>query len=197
MCVCVCVLCARRMNLPGMSNALPPPPPRDTSGFERKLRSQSMETLMRSFDHKSSLDHRGEDLRAYANDQPSVRYSSIISSAMLQIHLALTRIRRKCPNRDFGNDIACLHWTRRFVGVRLIRHLNIVALLYSDISRTNGLVVKMSGPRAPEKKARLRTASLDRFFHNMAPDASEDSIPLDLPSIPPANRSSAHSMSLV
>lgn len=43
----------------------------------------------------------------------------------------------------------------------------------------------MCGPSAPEKKARLRTASLDRFFHNLAPNTCEDSIPLDLPKIPP------------
>lgn len=57
-----------RLNLPGMSGALPPPPPRDTSGFERKLRSQSMETLLQSFDNKSSLDHHGVFLSSSACD---------------------------------------------------------------------------------------------------------------------------------
>ena len=71
---CVCILVANfglthcRLNLPGMSGALPPPPPRDTSGFERKLRSHSMETLLQSFDNKSSLDHHGAFLRSRVHD---------------------------------------------------------------------------------------------------------------------------------
>jgi len=127
------------LNLPGMSGALPPPPPRDTTGFERKLRSQSMETLLQSFDNKSSLDHH-DSFHTHS-------YSTEMSEPGF--------------------------WKRQ---------------------RLPSLDSTMSGPSAPEKKARLRTASLDRFFHNMAPDASEDSIPLDLPNIPPAN--SSHQPSL-